>query len=312
VEGASLMERIGFPALMAGLYFCLASITAWASTAEEADAHYRAQEWESAEQAYRSLSEQSPENVIFKYRLAVSLRHLGKFQAAEMWLDEAQGGVVPEAYIEAERARLLATKGDRAAAFRALELAAEKGFPNPSALESDKALQSLATDPRFAEIIETMNKNRVPCEYIPEFQQFDFWLGNWQVLGPDGSFQGTNRIEKTQGGCLVLENWQGAGGSTGTSMNFYDPHAGEWVQVWVSPAVQLTIRGGIVDGSMVLTGHVYYVQNGDRRPFRGTWTPLAEGVVRQHFEESQDGGQTWKTWFDGYYHPVEPEAADRN
>ena len=40
-----------------------------------------------------------------------------------------------------------------------------------------------------------------------------------------------------------------------------------------------------------------------RQPFRGTWTPLEDGVVRQHFEQSGDDGATWTTWFDGYYHP---------
>jgi hypothetical protein len=54
----------------------------------------------------------------------------------------------------------------------------------------------------------------------------------------------------------------------------------------------------------VLTGHAYDIQEGHDRPFRGTWTPMEDGVVRQHFEESSNGGQTWTTWFDGYYHPL--------
>ncbi len=33
-----------------------------------------------------------------------------------------------------------------------------------------------------------------------------------------------------------------------------------------------------------------------------TWTPNADGSVRQHWETSEDG-KTWKTAFDGLYTP---------
>ena len=282
---------------------CFVLTPSHGATPEQAESLYRAGEWLEAETAYRELLEEARDNAIFKYRLAVSLRNQGKLQAAEMWLDEAEGGVVPDSFIEVERARLLAVKGNRAGALRALRLAADKGYSNPDALRTDETLSGLQDDPGFRSALENMERNRVPCQYIPEFSQFDFWVGNWRVIGPGGGFQGSNRIEKTQGGCLILENWVSASGTTGTSMNFYDLHAKEWVQIWASPGLQLEIRGGLVGDSMVLTGSVHYVQSGDHRPFRGTWTPLEDGVVRQHFEESQDGGDTWATWFDGYYHP---------
>jgi len=314
-QSSGLHEEITLSRLaigVAGLLFTaiLTASVAVAATAEEADQLYQAQDWPGAEKAYRELTEASPDNAVFKYRLAVTLRHQRKYQAAGMWLDQAGGGNVPGAYIEVERARLLAAMGDPGGAIRALDAAAEQGFSNTPGLTEDTALETLADDPRFEEVLKKMDKNRVPCEYIPEFSQFDFWVGDWRVVSPEGVFQGTNRIEKTQGGCLLVENWTGAGGTTGTSMNFYDLKAKEWVQVWVSPGLQLEIRGGIEGDSMVLIGYVYYVQNGESRPFRGTWTPLEGGVVRQHFEESEDGGQTWTTWFDGRYHRQETSGQD--
>jgi hypothetical protein len=36
-------------------------------------------------------------------------------------------------------------------------------------------------------------------------------------------------------------------------------------------------------------------------PFRGLWTPLPDGRVRQFFEQSNDGGETWVPWFEGFY-----------
>ncbi len=301
------------PAIGAAILVVVGALTsplATAATVEDANRLYQAQDWAGAEQAYRELTEASPDNAVFKYRLAVTLRNQGDYQAAGMWLEQAEGGAVPGAYIEVERARLLVATGDPGGAISSLNAAADKGFTNTAALQADAALQAVAGDPGFEEALKKMDKNRVPCEYIPEFSQFDFWVGDWRVVDPNGVFQGTNRIEKTQGGCLVLENWTGAGGTTGTSMNFFDMHTKEWVQVWISPGIQLEIRGGLQGESMILNGHIYYVQNGDYRSFRGTWTPMEDGVVRQHFEESTDGGETWTTWFDGRYHRQEAAAKE--
>lgn len=38
---------------------------------------------------------------------------------------------------------------------------------------------------------------------------------------------------------------------------------------------------------------------GRPRTERITWTPNADGTVRQHWEQSTDGGKTWTTAFDG-------------
>lgn len=308
--GEDRLNKIAGPVAAIFVACLVLAPVSYAVTPEQAESLYRAGNWPEAEKAYRELMEEAQEKAVFKYRLAVALRNQGKVQAAQMWLDEAEGGGVPDAFIEVERARLLAADGNRAGAIRALTLAADKGYSNPDALRTDDALSSLRDHPGFEDALERMDRNRVPCEYIPEFSQFDFWVGDWRVTDPGGGFQGSNRIEKTQGGCLVLENWVSASGTTGTSMNFYDLHAKEWVQIWVSPGLQLEIRGGLVGDSMVLTGHVHYVRSGDHRPFRGTWTPLADGVVRQHFEESLDGGNTWATWFDGYYHPQQSLESD--
>jgi len=43
------------------------------------------------------------------------------------------------------------------------------------------------------------------------------------------------------------------------------------------------------------------VSNGVTAPFRGLWTPQPDGRVRQFFEQSDDGGKTWKPWFEGFY-----------
>ncbi|MEO0422935.1 MAG: hypothetical protein AAF184_11395 [Pseudomonadota bacterium] len=134
------------------------------------------------------------------------------------------------------------------------------------------------------------------------FRAFDFWLGDWQVRTADGNVAGVNRITRREGNCVLLEQWTGASGSTGMSMNFYSPASDRWRQVWHSASGALIdISGGWTGESMVLTGTIEYVGNATTQPFRGTWTPLEDGRVRQFFEQSGDDGETWQAWFEGFY-----------
>lgn len=281
----------------------LCASVALAATQEEADRAYADEDWATAATAYRSLFSENPADGRSAYRLAASLRHTGDLEEAAVWLGKAAEAGIPAQFIEAERAALGMAANDRDAALAALEAAADAGFSNAEAFEDSETFAPIAADPRFAVVLDRFRRNAAPCEHTAAFSDFDFWVGNWRVKDAGGSVQGENRIEKSQGGCLLTETWQGATGGTGTSMNYYDPAAQQWVQVWVSPTLQIDIRGGLVGGAMRLTGTIYYLTRNERFPFRGTWTPGPSGVVRQHFEQSSDEGETWATWFDGYYHP---------
>jgi len=146
-----------------------------------------------------------------------------------------------------------------------------------------------------------------PCTERPEFSQFDFWVGNWEVRTAKGELAGTNRITKRADDCVLLEEWTSVGGGSGISVNYYDPAAGEWVQVWNgSGGTQITIRGGLDgDGAMALAGTLHYVGRGQTVAFRGLWTPLPDGRVRQYFEQSTDDGETWLPWFEGFYSRID-------
>ena len=52
---------------------------------------------------------------------------------------------------------------------------------------------------------------------------------------------------------------------------------------------------------MQLEGTIEYVAQDRIEAFRGTWTLLEDGRIRQHFEEFNLVAQAWQTWFDGYY-----------
>ncbi len=140
-----------------------------------------------------------------------------------------------------------------------------------------------------------------PPPLPPESRQFDFWLGEWNVTNPAGKAAGQSRIEAIAGQAALLENWTGAGGGfTGKSLNAYNAPKKQWQQFWVdNTGGVLELSGGLVDGRMVLTGE--HDVRGGHRTERITWTPNPDGSVRQHWEQSTDGGKTWVTAFDGLY-----------
>lgn len=140
------------------------------------------------------------------------------------------------------------------------------------------------------------------CGEISGFADFDFWVGEWEVFSASTNAKaGENVIRKLEGGCMLLESWNGAGGSTGTSLNYYNPVTGEWRQVWVSAGqYAIDIVGGLRSGSMVLEGSIYNF-GGAVWDFRGTWTPNPDGSVRQFFEQYNHDSEEWAPWFDGRY-----------
>jgi hypothetical protein len=138
-----------------------------------------------------------------------------------------------------------------------------------------------------------------PSCNAPEHRQFDFWVGDWVVHGPQGRQAGTNRIEKVENGCAIQENWTSASGGTGRSINFYEPVSKRWVQAWAGGGGVLLLQGAYDGEKMVLEGTSLGPSGAVRD--RVTWSRVADGKVRQFWQQSADGGKTWTVAFDGTY-----------
>lgn len=161
--------------------------------------------------------------------------------------------------------------------------------------------QEGATTPTPAAVGDSVPTPPPPCSDAV-FRQFDFWLGDWEVTGPNGSFAGNNSITSEEGGCLLLETWTSANGTTGQSYNYYNPATEKWRQVWVSSGLLIDYEGGLTEtGSMKLTGTATYIASGQEADFTGEWTPNEDGTVTQHFEQYDADAQAWKPWFTGIY-----------
>lgn len=141
------------------------------------------------------------------------------------------------------------------------------------------------------------------CQDEAAFHDFDFWVGEWDVYNnANGNRAGRNRIEAQESGCVLVERWTATSGGTGMSINYYDMVTDEWRQVWVANGYSIDIVGGLdEDGSMVLVGEIHNYAQQQSFPFRGTWTPNADGTVRQLFEQQNPGTGVWQVWFDGRY-----------
>lgn len=144
--------------------------------------------------------------------------------------------------------------------------------------------------------------NGEPCLHDEVARQLDFWVGAWDVYNPQGEQVGVNEVQRLLKGCLLLENWTGAGGSSGKSMNYFDPLRQTWRQVWVSDQGNvLDYRHGVFRGDrMVFTG-LRLDPAGDTVQDRLTFVHVSRDTVRQVFEASGDGGETWDTTWVGIY-----------
>ena len=81
----------------------------------------------------------------------------------------------------------------------------------------------------------------------------------------------------------------------------YDAARDRWHQTWVdNGGLLLELDGRLEEGRMVLTG-VRPGQDGGEVLHRIAWEPLPSGEVRQTWDSSTDGGDTWSNLFDGLY-----------
>jgi hypothetical protein len=141
---------------------------------------------------------------------------------------------------------------------------------------------------------------RPTCD-APEYGQFRFWVGDWNVTGLKGEQLGTNRVTLEENGCLIHEHWVGTGGSTGQSFNFYDRSDGKWHQIWVSNDGETLLMIGKLSGNELMYTMERITGKGVMVNHRLSFTRNADGSVHQFWQISTDHGKTWRVAFDGLY-----------
>lgn len=145
---------------------------------------------------------------------------------------------------------------------------------------------------------------RAPCS-TPEYRQFDFWVGEWEVFHPTAdTLLGENHIKNILNGCVIEENWSSRGGSfQGKSFNTYNPVDSTWNQVWVDTGGSTYhFSGQYADYVMMMKGETISRRTGGKVLFEMSYTYDPEtDTVRQVWKSSNDEGASWNTIFDGVY-----------
>ncbi len=142
------------------------------------------------------------------------------------------------------------------------------------------------------------------CENNEGFDDWDFWVGDWNVYTNNETrqFVGTNSITKHYHACLLKELWVDVTGNGGFSINYYNPVKSEWRQVWVANGYSIDYTGGLNEqGAMVLEGEIYTYNTNTTARFRGIWTKEENGDVIQNFASFDVAKDNWNLWFEGRY-----------
>lgn len=297
VRAARLLAVLLVPALL------VVPVTASAQrAAERADSLFQAQAWPAAAAAYQAIVAGDSTQALAWYRLGRIYHEQGREEASlEALAAGARHGFNP-LRIAFARARAYTALGRESEAVAQLQGAADSGFGQTGAVTMDPGLQPLLDNPALDPVLAQMEANGEPCMHSETARQLDFWVGKWDVYNPQGQKVGENEVQRLLKGCLLLENWTDGAGSQGKSMNFFDTLRQTWRQVWVAEqGNSLDYREGEYhDGRMVFLG-LRLDQAGDTVQDRLTFVNVSPDTVRQEFEASSDGGETWTTTWVGIY-----------
>ncbi len=292
-------SRILFPVLL-----LLVAAVAQAAKAPDRQAALAAlgeQRYAEAADIWAAIVAQAPDDGEAHYRLGTALMALDRLApAARHFKLAAEHGFQAQG-AGYRLARIHARQGNNAAALDGLETLAASGFGLFSLIETEDDFAAVRDDARFVAAVSAMKANRYPCRSSEQSRAFDFWVGRWDVSA-GGQQAGTNDVRLILGDCVLFENWQSVTGSSGKSFNFYNAAEDHWRQVWVDD------RGGVIEFTgRVTDGVMYYTAEtrvaGQEQPLmhKLTFSRNEDGSVRQHWEQSGDGGDTWQTVFDGHY-----------
>ena len=144
---------------------------------------------------------------------------------------------------------------------------------------------------------------QAPCS-TEQHRQFDFWVGDWEVMNQDDQVIGHSKVELILNDCVIFENWQSANpGYAGKSLNYFNRSTNKWNQKWIDTnGIPIEFEGVFNKQDQAL----YYTATTKDREGKEVLNKLSfykksKDYVNQIWEQSIDKGKTWTTVFDGHY-----------
>lgn len=266
---------------------------------QEANAFYQKEDWHNASTAYFKIVNIETSNINARYRYGISLLNLDMNESARASLAYVFN-VSPNPIFALALARVYARLDMKTESFETLTKSVTLGGIPPETLTAEKDFAGWKDDAQFKEIVRKSDIAVNPCKASPNFRQFDFWIGDWDVKTPQGQSAGASSVQLILGQCIIFENWTGGSGTSGKSFNIYDINDKKWHQSWVDDKGTFThYIGSLLDGKMVVVADT--IVAGKKTLAKMTFSKLPNGDVRQFGENSTDGGTTWATAFDLIY-----------
>ena len=243
---------------------------------------------------------QQPSTADEWFALGTTRNSAGDFRGAAEAFEKARSlGYLPRPAVNLRIAGAWAHAGDKDRAFKVLQQMADGGFGPPDQLLAADDLVALRSDPRWHPLVEQMNHNGHPCRYAPEFRQFDYWLGEWDVL-VGGHKVAQSSVQLILDECVIFENYSNSLGYAGKSFSLWDAASRKWEQRYVDTTGALHHwTGQLEDGTMIF--YWTYSRNGATTTQRMKYLKEGPDQVRQVIDSSTDGGKSWASSFNGLY-----------
>jgi hypothetical protein len=163
-------------------------------------------------------------------------------------------------------------------------------------------------------VCEYAQAQRLPCSN-PIYRKFDFWVGEWEAFGINGSKAGDSKISVILDSCVILEEWTSAGTQqglryAGKSYNTYNNNTKQWQQTWVDNAGASTeyLEGTYGDGKIIFKSRPFKFKKDSFAIRRLTFSKINNDKLRQHGEISKDEGKSFVTEYDLEYRRKEHNA----
>lgn len=282
------------------LAICLTSIHAQ-DLKSKANESYQKENWKEAAIAYTTITTSNHKDSLAWYRLAICQLKLGQSDKALQSFDMALTTNFYPGYTLYSKAKVYAELNQPKEMYTTLSAAVERGFSNFGQLEKEEVWSAHRESEDFGIIFQRARENALPCLADTVRRHFDFWVGEWDVM-VNGNKVGENDITLAEDGCLLQERYTTPGTFSGQSINYYNPLDQKWHQLWVAN------NGNVLDYTEVkkAEGMIQFIADflnpaGVPTKSRLTFTANEDGTVRQLFENSSDGGKSWKPGFDGLY-----------
>jgi hypothetical protein len=160
-----------------------------------------------------------------------------------------------------------------------------------------------------ADQLQAQNQQQRPCD-TPAGQQFDFWLGEWELTWPAEQWggqkgdisKGTNSVTKILDDCIIQENFKYPDGEfNGTSLSVYNAVKRIWQQTWVdNNGGYLVFTGEFIDSRMELRTEVRET-NDKQIVSRMVFKNITESSIDWDWQRSEDNGKTWQDVWNIHY-----------